>query len=398
MNKKGSKHLTIGDRATIESLLNQRRPLLEVAEAIRKDPRSISREVKNRRIGHECLKGSFNGQKDRGDCKTLLRWPYVCNGCPKKAKCMFRARWEYSAKEAQSDYERTLSESRDGLDMTPEDMACMEERMRECVEKGRSPASEFVAHEGEMPCSLRSFYRRVDEGKSSVISLDLIRKVKLRKRRRKAARAESPNPARKGREYADFLRFLAAHPGIFVVEIDTVESGRGDPSCLLTIHFTFARFMLAIKLASKTAAEVSRAFRSLRAAVGDEAYRRLFPVVLTDNGCEFFEPEAIEFSDATGERLTSLFFCESYASYQKGAIEENHTLVRYVFPKGFCFGGTSQEKVDLAMSNVDSYCRESLGTCPYALMAAYYGEEILAEMKIRAVSPDLIVLRPTLIK
>ena len=93
-----------------------------------------------------------------------------------------------------------------------------------------------------------------------------------------------------------------------------------------------------------------------------------------------------------------LFFCESYASYQKGAIEENHTLVRYVFPKGFCFGGTSQEKVDLAMSNVDSYCRESLGASPYALMAAYYGEEILAEMKIRAVSPDLIVLRPTLIK
>ena len=227
MNKKGSKHLTIGDRATIESLPDQRKPLLEVAEAMRKDPRSISREVKNRRTGHECLRGGFNGQKDRGDCKTLLRWPYVCNGCPGKARCMFRARYEYSAKDAQSDYEKTLSESRDGLDMAPEDLAYMEGRMRECVSKGRSPMSEFVAHEGEMPCSLRSFYRRVDEGKSTVISLDLIRKVKLRKRRRKAAKAESPNPARKGREYADFLRFLAAHPGIFVAEIDTVESGRG---------------------------------------------------------------------------------------------------------------------------------------------------------------------------
>ena len=50
------------------------------------------------------------------------------------------------------------------------------------------------------------------------------------------------------------------------------------------------------------------------------------------------------------------------------------------------------------MSNVDSYCRESLGASPYALMAAYYGEEILAEMKIRAVSPDLIVPEPTLVK
>jgi len=116
MNKKGSKHLTIGDRATIESLLNQRRPLLEVAEAIRKDPRSISREVKNRRVRHECLRGDFNSQKDRGDCKSLLRWPYVCNGCQGKKGCMFRARCEYAAKEAQSDYERTLSESRDGID------------------------------------------------------------------------------------------------------------------------------------------------------------------------------------------------------------------------------------------------------------------------------------------
>jgi IS30 family transposase len=155
MNKKGSKHLTIGDRATIESLLNQRKPLLEVAEAIRKDPRSISKEVKNRRIGHGCLKGSFNGQKDRGGCKSLLRWPYVCNGCPKKAKCMFRARYEYAAKEAQSDYERTLSESRDGIDLAPEELAYLEERMGECVGKGRSPASEFVAHEGEMPCMLK---------------------------------------------------------------------------------------------------------------------------------------------------------------------------------------------------------------------------------------------------
>ena len=50
------------------------------------------------------------------------------------------------------------------------------------------------------------------------------------------------------------------------------------------------------------------------------------------------------------------------------------------------------------MPNVDSHCRESLGASPYALMAAYYGEAILAEMKIRAVSPDLIVLKPTLIK
>ena len=44
-------------------------------------------------------------------------------------------------------------------------------------------------------------------------------------------------------------------------------------------------------------------------------FARLFPVILTDNGTEFSNPLKIEF-DADGGRLTSVFYCNAYASYQ----------------------------------------------------------------------------------
>ena len=44
-------------------------------------------------------------------------------------------------------------------------------------------------------------------------------------------------------------------------------------------------------------------------------FARLFPVILTDNGTVFSNPLKIEF-DADGGRLTSVFYCNAYASYQ----------------------------------------------------------------------------------
>ncbi len=62
-----------------------------------------------------------------------------------------------------------------------------------------------------------------------------------------------------------------------------------------------------------------------------EAFARLFPVILTDNGSEFSNPAAIE-SDDDG-RLTSVFYCKAYASYQKPHVERNHEFIRTLIPE-----------------------------------------------------------------
>lgn len=54
---------------------------------------------------------------------------------------------------------------------------------------------------------------------------------------------------------------------------------------------------------------------------GKPLFKKLFPVILTDNGSEFSNPRAIEYSDEkfTGLR-TNVFYCDAGSPYQKGAI------------------------------------------------------------------------------
>ena len=56
-------------------------------------------------------------------------------------------------------------------------------------------------------------------------------------------------------------------------------------------------------------------------------FRELFPVILTDNGCEFADPELFE-KGHDGKKRTRLFYCESRHCEQKGYLEKNHEYIR----------------------------------------------------------------------
>lgn len=94
----------------------------------------------------------------------------------------------------------------------------------------------------------------------------------------------------------------------------------------------------------------------------------------------------------------SPFYCDSYSSYQKGAIEENHVLIRYVIPKGTSLNDFSQDDMNLLMSHINSYHRASISSSPITLAKALYGEEFLKKIKVDEINPNDITLKPTLLK
>ena len=126
--------------------------------------------------------------------------------------------------------------------------------------------------------------------------------------------------------------------------------------------------------------------------------QKIFPVILTDRGSEFCNPDIIEFHHETGERLTNVFFCDSYSSYQKGAIEENHTLLRYILPKGTLFDDLTQEDVDLISSHINSYHRKSIDSTPYKLSLQFFGKDILDLLNLKEISPESVTLHRSLLK
>ena len=98
-------------------------------------------------------------------------------------------------------------------------------------------------------------------------------------------------------------------------------------------------FMLIYLLPYKRSQYVTEVFMHLKKLLGDFEFSRLFEMILTDNGTEFSDPESIELSFINGERLSSVFYCDPNASWQKGSIEKNHEYIRYVLPKGSSFAG-----------------------------------------------------------
>lgn len=119
--------------------------------------------------------------------------------------------------------------------------------------------------------------------------------------------------------------------------MDTIEGLQTDSKCILTLFWRKSNFILIFLLESQTAGEVTRVFEYLQETLPEEDYKRLFQVILMDNGHEFYDVNHIECNHKTGEYISHVFYCDPSASWQKGGIEKNHEFIRYVLPKKTTF-------------------------------------------------------------
>jgi len=62
-------------------------------------------------------------------------------------------------------------------------------------------------------------------------------------------------------------------------------------------------------------------FENLEMLLGTDTFTRVFPVILTDRGTEFGNPDALE-TDNASIRRTNIYFCDPLASFQKAGIKK----------------------------------------------------------------------------
>ena len=237
-------------------------------------------------------------------CQKLKKPPYVCNGCKQIRSCTLEKK-KYDAKKAQKDYEELRSESREGIDLTPEELRRIDDVVSPLVKQGQSIHQICVNNADEIMVDERSIYNYIDAGILTVGNLDLPRKVRYRKRKQKKV-VHVDKKCHLGRTYEDFLAFMEAHPDYAVVEMDSVEGTRDSTKVLLTIYFRDSSLMLAFLREANTARSVTDVFDELDEMLGREQFKKLFPVILTDRGSEFTDPASIEF-DKEGKRRTYKF-------------------------------------------------------------------------------------------
>jgi IS30 family transposase len=329
-------------------------------------------------------------------CFKLNRAPYVCNGCGKRINCLLDKKI-YSAKYADDCYRETLVSSREGINQTPESIQELDVLVSPLIQKGQSIAHIFANHAEEVQCSRRTLYNYIDMSVLTARNIDLRRKVKYKPRKKATQSSIASREYRKGRSYDDFQKLLKERPGASVVEMDTVEGIKGG-KVLLTLMFRNCSLMLAFLLESKTGEEVKRVFDCLTDMLGVDRFKKLFPVILTDNGSEFQDPFSIE-STQYNEMRTKIFYCNPNSSWQKGMIEKNHEYIRMIVPKGESFDKRTQQDIKLMINHINSEARDSLNGCtPFRLSQLLLDNELHTGLALQEIEPDEVALRPGLLK
>lgn len=136
-----------------------------------------------------------------------------------------------------------------------------------------------------------------------------------------------------------------------------------------------------------------------REALGDEKFRMLFQVIITDCGSEFSDPEKIEADMETGEIQCRIFHCDLMNTNQKSNCERNHELIRYIIPKNHAKDEYTEDEIREMMNHINSYPRKKWnGQAPIDLFIKIYGQETANLLGLEKIPSDSITLTPALFK
>ena len=388
--------LNLNQRDTIYILLNKNKNFTEIGKAISKDRTTVSKEIKRNRY----IKSNFYNPFDiKGitkavtDCDNLKRFPYVCNTCPKKRFCN-KHHLYYDYKIAQDHYKEKLVDSRSGIDIEPSTIEDIEQQIVPLIKNKKQSVNQvYINHSDVLYFSKTTFYKYIDIGVFSLTNADLPKKIKYKKRKNHVDNTNKRELSLlNNRRYEDFIIYTSNHPKMNIVEMDTVIGKRDNKKCLLTLYIRKTHFMLIFLLNKKDSASVNAKINFLKDTLGTKLYSKVFRIFLTDNGTEFFSVLNFERDTESGKKISNIFYCHPYSSYEKHGIEVNHEYIRRVFPKGTSFDDLTDEIVKSLQDNINAIPRESLDKdTPYNLTKKLY-PDLIEKLNCTYINPDNVSL------
>lgn len=426
--------LGLSERTAIEAGIYRRIPLSKMAKQMGISAKSISKEIRQNRTYSRAPR--FNGKNCRfaADCKrqfvcrdpycsrdcvfcrkidctticsayaplscTIIeKPPYVCNVCQQRRGCSCDRAY-YVATQAHALAMKRYSAARSKPHTQGEELENLDILLTPLIKKGQPLTHIYAAHKDQIPVSERTLYRYIDSGMLGIGNLDLRRKVSYRQRKKKKKESEafSNQKFRASRTYTDFLAYMSKHPNTNYVEMDTVIGKRGESKRMLTMLFVQQNLMLIFLMRDGKADSVVEHFDWLTCALGLKTFRKLFPVILTDNGGEFKYTIELEHT-VDGSPRTKIFYCDPQASWQKPQIEKNHEFIRYVIPKGKSLEEFTQEDLTLLASHINSTKRLQYdGKSPIELATSEEFRALLLATEIQQIPADDVLLKPRLLR
>ena len=388
-------HLSREQRNNIEYLISLNKNFTYIGKSINVDRTTISKEIKRNRY----IKSNYFDKFDKkgislatSKCDSLRKPPYVCNSCPNKRYCNNHKLY-YNAYLAQTNSDNTLSESRSGVDISPQTINEIENSIIPLIKnKNQSVNQVYINHSDILYFCKSTFYKYIDLGIFSLSNIDLPKKVKYKIRKsNKNTDYKRKLALLKGRTYEDFIDFTTIHPKMNICEMDTVEGTKGG-KVFLTLLIRDTKFMFIRLLDKKNISSVNKEIDKFKKILGIKLFSKVFRIVLTDNGNEFLDPMNIEINYDNGYKTSNVFYCHPYSSFEKASLEHNHEYIRRVFPKGTSFNNLTIEQVQRLEEIINNIPRKKYdGKTPYQLTKEKY-PLLLKKLKYNFIEPDNVSL------
>lgn len=339
---------------------------------------------------HKCKR--LCNEYERRKCPRIMKSPFVCNACEHFGRCTLN-RFRYSAESAQSQASRRCKETRSGIDLTEEEIDQLVSTVRTGFAKGQSIHHIFETY--DLPCSERSFYRYVENQSIPILSIDLAKKVKYKKRKRKKEKVHGIGFFA-GHEY-DYYLELPEEDRVITTEVDTVWGIKSDRKCILSLHRVDLHFQIYLLLQSRTKEEVVRAFDWLEIACGGR-FSEFFGLMLLDRGTEFDDISDMERSCESNRKRCSVYFTDPQRSDQKGACEKNHVELRKVLPKGTSLQNMDAVTLAKICSHVNSSIRKGCGnTSPIQMAMLCLPQSLFDNLGLFLIPPKDVVSAPNIL-
>jgi IS30 family transposase len=373
---KAWKHLNFEQRKLIARLLSRESKLCEISDLLNIDATSISKEIKRNRL----MTRKAYGQVSKV-CKHTIRYPYVCNFCPKKYSLCPFTQYRYEAGKAQEQADFLLKKSRIGVNLTPDEFTHLDTIVKQGSDNKQS-IYHIVKNQSDLNISVQTIYRYINKGILTTKRIDLPYAVTYKKRRQNKMYDYADNKIdRSHRTFVDYLAFKRSHPNVFPTQMDFPGTIRTDANSILTITIPDLQFVLLFLVTFKNSQKIVAVFNELEHRLGSDDFKKVFTVILTDRDPCFSDFLGIEFSQITGEQRSKLFYCDSFRSTQKPHVENMNKQIRKFCKKGASIDHLTADDVkSINLALINTRVASLDGATPREAFEKVYGLAILKKL------------------
>lgn len=209
--------------------------------------------------------------------------------------------------------------------------------------------------------STKTLYNWIDEGKLSVINMDLAMKL-----RRSTRRTRARNHKRVlGKSIEERPQSIETREEFGHWEIDTVLGHKSKDDALLTLIERKTRHKIIKRISSKTAPAVTRALDKVFSKFNQ--VHTVFKTITSDNGSEFSE------LTNQGKKLgIDVYFSRPYASWERGTNERHNGLFRRFIKKGQPIHAYTDKQIEHVKNWMNTLPRKKLDyQTPNELLAKF---------------------------